>query len=237
MGLRVVVAFDADEVTAPQQIVEARHPFETLRNFLLGRQAGALGVEDMHVKGAETRHHKAGDLAEADQADRLARTADAHQRQGLFLLEVSGAGEAVGIDHAVGEADQHPHRQIGRREADAAAHRDAGALAFELSRVGGNDRDLARGGRCHVDVEAAGGDRADALEPRRAVDDLRGDDVVADQHQPVGASRIGCQLVAGDLAIEVGVDRHFCRLAQDVERRLDRRLCNKDPGLHERIPR
>src|SRR5215813_10072235 len=52
----------------------------------------------------------------------------------------------------VGEANQHPHRQIGGGKADAAAHRDAGALAFEFGRVGGDDGNLAGSGRRQVDI-------------------------------------------------------------------------------------
>jgi hypothetical protein len=64
----------------------------------------------VHVEGADARHHEARDLAEADQPDGVAWATDAHQGQCLFLLEMSGAREAVGFDHAVGKCEEHPHR-------------------------------------------------------------------------------------------------------------------------------
>jgi hypothetical protein len=51
----------------------------------------------VHIEGADARNHIARDFAEADQPDRLARAADAHQGQRLLLLEVPGTRITVGL--------------------------------------------------------------------------------------------------------------------------------------------
>lgn len=89
---------------------------------------------------ASRRHgwgHIERDLAETDQADGLTRAADAHQRQGLLLLEMPGARVPIGLYPSVRQADEHSHRQSAGGQAYATADCGAGALALQIGRVGG----------------------------------------------------------------------------------------------------
>src|SRR5262249_24404811 len=77
-------------------------------------------------------------------------------------------------------------------------------------------------------IEPAGRHGTDSLQPGCSVDGLLRDDVVADEHQPISPPGIDRQFVGGDLSIEIGIDGHIGRFAQDVDSRLNRRLRNEN---------
>src|SRR5215467_2429383 len=217
---RVVIAFDADEVAVPEQLVKAGGPFKPLFPLLLRRQPGALRIEYLHLEGAQPRNHMLRDLAEPDQPDGLAGAPDPHQRQGLFLLEMSGTRIAVGLDQPIGQAE-------------APTDRGTDPITREIGWIRRHHRQFAGGSGGEVDMKPDPRNRGDASQCGVGVDHSGRDDIVACQEEPIVALRVRDQLVFRDLPVEVGIDRHLRLPTQNFKRQIGNRLSHKDLILHK----
>src|SRR5262249_35111327 len=118
------------------------------RRQLLGRER--IEADDVHAQAHAARRRVAADVAEADDAQRLAGDLDAHE---LLLLPLTALHAGVGAWDLAGEREHEADGQLGRR----------GRVA--LRRV--DDEDALRRGRLDVDVVDADAGAADDLQVAR----------------------------------------------------------------------
>ena len=142
-GLRQV---DGDHVGATEQLVE-REQLDAELGGAGGRDVRVVGDEG-DVERREPLRHQLPDLAEPDDADRLARQLDAGEAAALPLPL---AQARVGGRDVPGRGQQQGDRVLGG--------------AHDVGRGRVDDHHAARGGRGHVDVVEPDARAGDDLEP------------------------------------------------------------------------
>ena len=155
LGLRRERDVEGDDVGLAQQRVEVR---DQARAEVARARLGNVGIEDeqpRRVEAAQARGHARADLAEADDAERLAVQLGAIDR----AVPLERLEPRVRLGNAAHEREQHADRVLRRRD-DVAVRRV-------------DDDDAAARARVHVDVVHADARAPDDLEPRRALEQTR----------------------------------------------------------------
>jgi len=201
---------DADDVAPRQERVEVDE-LDAMVRRLLDRHVRVV-AHDGHLEPAGAVRDGEPDLAEPDEAERLAAHLDALERRPLPFAAAHGS--VRGRD-SPGEAQQQRERMLGGRD------RVAGR--------GIHDRDAGARGRVEVDVVDADTRTTDDDEPRPGLDERRVDpDLAADEQRVVVGDRRP-QLVRRQARSDVDVVTSL----QDVDALVGDGLCDEDAHPEE----